>query len=389
MHWGEDVALEKHYVPTRSQRTRSVLSFFAQDGASQTLIYANADLTKATQAERGPRLRRALEDPHRQLAPAPGHGPEGHHPGRARRTRRPRHHLPHPADALTRPEPAHRSTCPPPPGAPCAWTATATYKRPRVVDETTTLSNYPGPVRQLIITGLGRDAATVIITNDRTSTAKQLIERYARRMNIEQRLAESIRVLPHRRPRRVRPPQRRPRRRPHRPRRRRLRRPAPPPHRLPPRHPRHPATPIPVHHRHHHHHRRHHHRPPQPAHLLTRPAAKPTSPTPPSPGGATAPSASNTTDPPQETSNKGPTRCTKIGVSEGRLPARAAAVDRDDPRVAHRVAGRAEDELEQLLQRGHPPRTGSRLTRRQEHSHGSSVPHTFATGKRKRLRAVH
>ena len=50
MHWGEDVALEKHYVPTRSQRTRSVLSFFAQDGASQTLIYANADLTKATQA---------------------------------------------------------------------------------------------------------------------------------------------------------------------------------------------------------------------------------------------------------------------------------------------------------------------------------------------------
>ena len=51
----------------------------------------------------------------------------------------------------------------------------------------------PHPVRQLIVTGLGRDAATVIITNDRTSTAKQLIERYARRMNIEQRLAESIR----------------------------------------------------------------------------------------------------------------------------------------------------------------------------------------------------
>ena len=50
MHWGEDAALEKHYVPTRSQRTKSVLSFFAQDGASQTLIYANADLTKATQA---------------------------------------------------------------------------------------------------------------------------------------------------------------------------------------------------------------------------------------------------------------------------------------------------------------------------------------------------
>lgn len=67
------------------------------------------------------------------------------------------------------------------------------YRRPRVVDEDTTLSAYPGSVRQLIVTGLGRDAPTVIITNDRASSAKQLIERYARRMTIEQRLAESIR----------------------------------------------------------------------------------------------------------------------------------------------------------------------------------------------------
>ena len=33
----------------------------------------------------------------------------------------------------------------------------------------------------------------MLITNDRTATTKQLIERYARRMTIEQRLAESIR----------------------------------------------------------------------------------------------------------------------------------------------------------------------------------------------------
>src|SRR6266540_2384127 len=50
MHWGEDVALERNYVPRRSQRTRSVLSFFAQDASTDTLVYANADLTKATQA---------------------------------------------------------------------------------------------------------------------------------------------------------------------------------------------------------------------------------------------------------------------------------------------------------------------------------------------------
>lgn len=37
MHFGEDVALDKHYVPRRSQRTRSVLSFFAQDHAAAPL----------------------------------------------------------------------------------------------------------------------------------------------------------------------------------------------------------------------------------------------------------------------------------------------------------------------------------------------------------------
>src|SRR6266852_8991701 len=49
MHWGHDPVLEKHYVPTRSQRSRSVLTFFAQDSGTHNLVYANADLTKATQ----------------------------------------------------------------------------------------------------------------------------------------------------------------------------------------------------------------------------------------------------------------------------------------------------------------------------------------------------
>ena len=46
MHWGRDPALEKHYVPTRSQRARSVLTFFAQDAGTHNLVYANADCPK-------------------------------------------------------------------------------------------------------------------------------------------------------------------------------------------------------------------------------------------------------------------------------------------------------------------------------------------------------
>ena len=34
LHWGDDPVLEKHYVPKRSQRARSVLSFFAQDSGT-------------------------------------------------------------------------------------------------------------------------------------------------------------------------------------------------------------------------------------------------------------------------------------------------------------------------------------------------------------------
>ncbi|MGH9225897.1 MAG: helix-turn-helix domain-containing protein, partial [Acidimicrobiales bacterium] len=50
MHFGEDVALEKHYVPRRSQRTESLLTFFAQDGDTHNLVYANATCAKAGQS---------------------------------------------------------------------------------------------------------------------------------------------------------------------------------------------------------------------------------------------------------------------------------------------------------------------------------------------------
>lgn len=192
MHWGQDVALEKHYVPRRSQRTRSVLSFFAQDGASQTLVYANADLRKDTQAREvlvfaehwrtltGSWPSRLVMDQkvttHAVLAELDAKGINF----LTLRMRSP---------SLV----AHIAALPPSAWRTVALDRDGNYKRPKVVDEQVTISGYPGPVRQLVVTGLGREAATVIITNDRVATAKQLIERYARRMNIEQRLAESIR----------------------------------------------------------------------------------------------------------------------------------------------------------------------------------------------------
>ena len=70
------------------------------------------------------------------------------------------------------------------------------HNRPKVYESAAVkLTSYPGTVRQLIVTGLGRDAPTVLITNDHKITTKALIGHYARRMTIEQRLAEIIQAF--------------------------------------------------------------------------------------------------------------------------------------------------------------------------------------------------
>src|ERR1700724_4760624 len=68
--------------------------------------------------------------------------------------------------------------------------------RPRRVkihdDPAALLSAYPRPIRQLAVTGLGHDQPTLLITNRAALPARQVIQTYSRRMNIEQRLAEAI-----------------------------------------------------------------------------------------------------------------------------------------------------------------------------------------------------
>ena len=58
-----------------------------------------------------------------------------------------------------------------------------------------TLTACPGTVRQLIVTGLGRDTPAVIITNDHDMATRNLIRQDAWRLTIEQRLAEIIRAF--------------------------------------------------------------------------------------------------------------------------------------------------------------------------------------------------
>jgi transposase len=193
VHWGRDPVLEKHYVPTRSQRARSVLTFFAQDSGTHNLVYANADLSKATQhyevitfcdhwkAVSGSDPAMLVMDQkvtnQKVLGELDARGVK-FLTLRMRSQALIRH-----INSLTGKD--YKTVTLDRPGP---------HNKPKVhEDKAVRLTSYPGSVRQLVVTGLGRDEPTVIITNEHQATLRNLITQYARRMTIEQRLAEIIR----------------------------------------------------------------------------------------------------------------------------------------------------------------------------------------------------
>jgi transposase len=195
LHWGDDPVLEKHYVPKRSQRARSVLTFFAQDSDTHNLVYANADISKATQA----REVLAFCDHWKQVS---GHDPHllvmdqkltnqqvlGELDARGVKFLTLRMRSPTLLRYINGLTPADYTTI--------TLDRPGKHRRPSVHESAAVpLTSYPGTLRQLIVTGLGHDAPTVIITNDHDLKTKAIIQRYARRMTIEQRLAEIIRAF--------------------------------------------------------------------------------------------------------------------------------------------------------------------------------------------------
>jgi len=195
MHWGNDPALEKHYVPTRSQRARSVLTFFAQDSGTHNLVYANADLTKAGQNREVIAFADHWKDttgsePHLLVMDQKVTTQTilGELDQRGINFLTLRMRSPALLKQIQTLQPADFKTI--------TLDRPGPHNKPKVHETTGVhLTNYPGTVRQFIITGLGREAPTVIITNDHTTSAKQLIQRYARRMTIEQRLADIIKAF--------------------------------------------------------------------------------------------------------------------------------------------------------------------------------------------------
>jgi transposase len=186
-HHGSDAQLEKHYVPRRSQRTRAVLTFFAQDHASTEMVYANADLTKAEQAaeiiafadywqqatgaDPGLLVFDSQLTTYKLLEQLSGRGITWLTLRQRGKT-----------------ELARLAALPPSAWKTVTISRSGRYRRPRLHEDLIKLNDVTAKVRQIAVTGIGRDEPTLLITNNLTANGKDLFARYAERMTAENEL---------------------------------------------------------------------------------------------------------------------------------------------------------------------------------------------------------
>jgi hypothetical protein len=189
---GEDALVEKHYVSKRSRSQKGLLAFLAQDAETRVFCYADADLRKGEQNDQvqafanfwkkrtGRFPQELIFDSklttYANLNKLNRRGIE--FITLRRRTPKLMREL-----ALT-PASAWRTIE--------LQNIARKYRNPRIIDRQITLPGYDGLIRQIIITDLGHEEPTILLTNQLTRSAPRLIGRYAQRMIIENTIADGI-----------------------------------------------------------------------------------------------------------------------------------------------------------------------------------------------------
>jgi hypothetical protein len=189
---GEDALVEKHYVSRRSRKQKGILAFLAQDAKTRVFCYANSDLRKDEQSDE---ILRFIEFWKQRTGQYPkelifdskltiyknlqrlnqlGIG----FMTLRRRTKKMIHQI-------------HQESL-------SAWRriqlkgVSRIYKTPRILDQKVALRDYQGKIRQLVIKDLGHEEPIFLLTNQLKRKAPSLIQRYAKRMIIENRIEDSI-----------------------------------------------------------------------------------------------------------------------------------------------------------------------------------------------------
>jgi hypothetical protein len=189
---GEDALVEKHYVSKRSRRQKGILAFLAQDADTRVFCYANGELRKDQQNDEILRFVRFWKKR------------TGRYPQElifdSKLTTYAKLHELNQLDiqfvTLRRRSKGLMQEIEHTPSS--AWRridlkgVAREYNHPRILDQRITLADYDGPVRQVIVTDLGHEEPTILLTNQLTRTAARLVERYAQRMIIENSIADGI-----------------------------------------------------------------------------------------------------------------------------------------------------------------------------------------------------
>ena len=189
---GEDALLEKHYVSKRSRRQKGILAFLAQDGEKRFFCYANSDLRKHQQNDEILRFVKFWYDRTGKLPEELIFDSKLTTYANLSRLnkqdvqfitlRRRSHQLV--SELLQRPRSAWRRIE--------LEGVSRIYKTPRILDEQVTLTDYDGPLRQIAVTDLGHAEPTLLLTNQLHRSPAKLIERYARRMLIENNIEDGV-----------------------------------------------------------------------------------------------------------------------------------------------------------------------------------------------------
>jgi len=189
---GEDALVQKHYVSKRSRRQKGILAFLAQDADKRVFCYANGQVRKEDQNDEILRFVEFWKE-------RTGHLPEelifdSRLTTYANLSRL--NQLGIEFMTLRRRSPKLLKEVYATPRS--AWRRIQLegvgriYRTPRILDRRITLPGYTGPLRQVSILDLGHEEPTVLLTNQLQRGPAKLIQRYARRMVIENSIAEGI-----------------------------------------------------------------------------------------------------------------------------------------------------------------------------------------------------
>lgn len=191
---GEDALVEKHYVSKRSRRQKGILAFVAQDEDGRLFCYANGDVRKE---EHGDEVMRFVRYWRRRTGAYPrelvfdSQLTTYDNLNRLNRLKIPFITVQRRSQDML--DEARNA-------APGAWkrieleNVGRAYRTPKIIDRKISLGerNYTGQIRRLIIDDLGHEDPTFLLTNQMKRSSTQLVDRYARRMVIENCISDGI-----------------------------------------------------------------------------------------------------------------------------------------------------------------------------------------------------